>query len=106
MRLGISRKHSGCELDKKVESLADKQHNGLLVSILGSAIADLLEETNMTVRYCISQKPDKNWTVIDRQAGPDGNESQPVAPDFIALLDAIHYMFSHGHGEFCVQKPF
>lgn len=74
--------------------------------MLGSAIADLLEEAHMTVRYCISQKPDKNWTVIDRQAGPDGNESQTVAPDFIALLDAIHYMFSHGHGEFCVQKPF
>lgn len=58
----------------------------------------------MTTRYCICQTSDQHWTIIDQQAGPYGNESQTMAPDFVVLLDAIHYMFSHGHGEFFIQK--
>ncbi|MEM9138015.1 MAG: hypothetical protein AAGB01_11810 [Cyanobacteria bacterium P01_F01_bin.42] len=59
----------------------------------------------MTVRYCICQQPDQRWSIIDHQAGPDGTTSETMRSDFIVLLDAIHYMFSHGHGEFSIQKP-
>ena len=60
----------------------------------------------MTARYCICQQSNQTWMIVDRQAGPHGNESHTIAPNFIALLDAIHYMFSHGHGEFFVQKSY
>ena len=58
----------------------------------------------MTARYCIRQNSDLNWIILDHQAGPYGNEVQPISHDFGILIDAIHYMFSHGHGEFFVKK--
>lgn len=58
----------------------------------------------MTVRYCIYQQPNQRWSIIDHQAGPGGDKCETMRSDFMVLLDAIHYMFSHGHGEFFIKK--
>ena len=58
----------------------------------------------MPVRYCISYQTNQTWAIIDQNAGPNGDQAQTVTSDFTVLLDAIHYMFSHGYGEFSVRK--
>ena len=59
----------------------------------------------MSLRFCIHHHPeDETWSIEDQSPNPKSTEQHLSQQNFNALLDAIHFLFSHGYGEFCVRK--
>ncbi|NJN23456.1 MAG: hypothetical protein HC810_02395 [Acaryochloridaceae cyanobacterium RL_2_7] len=59
----------------------------------------------MALRYCIHHHPEnKTWIIEDLDATLQTSESDLTQYSFRMLLDAIHFMFSRGYGEFSIRK--
>ena len=59
----------------------------------------------MSFRFCIHHHPeDETWIIEDQYPNPKKSEQYLSTQSFGALLDAIHFLFSHGYGEFSVRK--
>ena len=59
----------------------------------------------MSLRFCIHHHPeDETWTIEDRFPNPKASEPDLSDQSFRVLLDAIHFMFTRGYGEFSIRK--
>ena len=59
----------------------------------------------MALRFCIHHHPeDETWIIEDRSPNPKNADADLTQQSFRMLLDAIHFMFSRGYGEFSIRK--
>ena len=60
--------------------------------------------SNSTTAINCLAKTNKLEEIPCKYPNPKTRERDPSNQSFNVLLDAIHYMFSHGYGEFSIRK--